>query len=86
MPFADMGPDPGSKARSVKRTKVAEAFPTVGSKLQFLFDYGDDWRFQVEMIGMGEKAAKTRYPRVLAEVGEAPPQYPDPDEEEDEDA
>jgi pRiA4b ORF-3-like protein len=84
--FADMGPDPGSKARSVKRTKVAEAFPKVGSKLQFLFDYGDDWRFQVEMIGMGEKAPKTRYPKVLAEAGEAPPQYPDPDEEEDEDA
>ena len=84
-PFADLGPDPGSKSRSVKRTKVAEAFPEVGSKLQFLFDYGDDWRFQVEVIGTGEKTAKTRYPKVLAEVGEAPLQYPDP-EEEDEDA
>jgi hypothetical protein len=59
---------------------VAQAFPKVGSTMQFLFDYGDDWRFQVEVIGMGEKAAKTRYPKVLAAVGKAPPQYPDPDD------
>jgi len=26
---------------------VAQAFPAVGAKMQFLFDYGDDWRFQV---------------------------------------
>jgi hypothetical protein len=76
--FADL--DPNSQSRSVKRTKVAQAFPKVGSTMQFLFDYGDDWRFQVEVIGMGEKAPKTRYPRLLAEVGKAPPQYPDPDD------
>jgi hypothetical protein len=75
--FADL--DPNSQSRSVKRTKVAQAFPKIGSKMQFLFDYGDDWRFQVEVIGMGERAAKARYPKVLAEVGKAPPQYPDPD-------
>jgi len=83
--FADLDPDPDSQSRSVKRTKVAEAFPEIGGKMQFLFDYGDDWRFQVEVIGLGEKAAKARYPKVLAEVGKASPQYPDPDED-DEDA
>jgi hypothetical protein len=50
--FAEL--DPHSQSRSVKRTKVAQAFPKTGSKMQFLFDYGDDWRFQVEVIGMGE--------------------------------
>ena len=26
--------------------------------MHFLFDYGDSWRFQVEVIGQGEKGAK----------------------------
>src|ERR1051326_29952 len=39
--FVDMGESDG-KARSVKRTRVADAFPSVGSKLRFLFDYGDE--------------------------------------------
>ena len=34
--FADL--DGGSESRSVKRTKVAQAFPDLGSKMQFLFD------------------------------------------------
>src|ERR687883_1826019 len=51
--FADLGG--GSESGSVKRTKVAQAFPAVGAKMQLLFDYGDDWRFQVEVTGLGEK-------------------------------
>ncbi len=61
--FADLEGG-GSEARSVKQTTVAQAFPAVGAKMQFLFDYGDDWRFQVEVIGMGEKV-----PRAMAETG-----------------
>ena len=76
--FADLDGD--SEARSVKRTKVAQAFPELGSKMQFLFDYGDEWRFQVEVIGLGQKVPKTPYPKILKTVGKAPPQYPDPDE------
>jgi hypothetical protein len=35
--FVDMG-EADSSARSVKRTRVLDAFPRVGSKLRFLFD------------------------------------------------
>ena len=79
--FADLDGD--REAQSVKRTPIAQAFPEPGSKMQFLFDYGDDWRFRVEVIGLGEKAPKTRYPKILKAVGKAPPQYPDPDEMEE---
>jgi hypothetical protein len=77
--FADLDGD--SDAGSVKRTKVDQAFPEVGQKMRFLFDYGDHWEFRVEVIGVGEKVPKTRYPKVLAVVGEAPPQYPDIEED-----
>jgi len=79
--FADL--EGGAESGSVKRTKVAQAFPAVGAEMQFLFDYGDDWRFRVEVIGLGEKTPKARYPKLLKAVGKAPPQYPPKDEDEE---
>lgn len=67
-------------SRGVRRTTVARVFPRLGSKMLFLFDYGDEWRFRIEMVGRGEAAARTAYPQVVASVGEAPEQYPDPEE------
>ena len=59
--FADMD-DPDiaewTDAKSVKRTPIAEAFPAVGHKMLFLFDYGDDWRFVVEVIGRATRTGK----------------------------
>ena len=78
--FADME-DTESDAQSVERTKVAQAFATAGKKMLFVFDYGDEWRFQVQLTALGEKTPKTRYPRLVAAEGNAPPQYPDEDEE-----
>ncbi len=83
--FADMGEQ--TTAKSVRRTPMADAFPDVGHTMLFMFDYGDDWRFVVEVIGLGQKVAKTRYPKVLKKVGKAPEQYAswdDDDAEEDE--
>jgi hypothetical protein len=76
--FADVGE---SEARSVKRTRIVEAFPTVGSKMTFLFDYGDNWQFRIEVIGQNRKEPGGKYPRLLKMIGEAPEQYPDPDDE-----
>jgi pRiA4b ORF-3-like protein len=78
--FADMGEaDPG--VISVKKTKVARAFPAIGHTLIFLFDYGDEWRFRVSLKEAGTKLPRVRYPRIVTIRGNAPPQYPDPDEE-----
>jgi hypothetical protein len=77
--FADMGDaDPG--VLSVKKTKVAQAFPAIGHTMLFLFDYGDDWLFRVTLEKTVKKTGKFRYPRIVATHGEAPEQYPDPDD------
>jgi hypothetical protein len=81
--FADMGER--TEAKSVEKTRVADAFPHVGHKMLFLFDYGDDWRFVVQVIGLGQKVAKTRYPKVLKKVGKAPEQYGDWDDDDEDD-
>jgi Plasmid pRiA4b ORF-3-like protein len=78
--FADMGEaDPG--VVGVKKTKVSQAFPAIGHTLIFVFDYGDEWRFRVSLKETGTKRPKVRYPRVVTIRGDAPPQYPDPDED-----
>jgi hypothetical protein len=51
----------------------------------FLVDYGDEWLFRAEVIGFGETAARCRYPKIVASVGEAPEQYPDWGDDEDDD-
>jgi hypothetical protein len=79
--FADME-DAESDARSVKRSRIADAFPQVGAKMTFLFDYGDGWEFRIEVIGLNRKEAGIKYPRLLKSVGKAPVQYPGLDEEE----
>jgi hypothetical protein len=66
-------------ARNVHETSVARAFPRLGSKMLFVYDYGDEWRFRVEVIGQGETAAGVAYPRVVARLGKAPEQYPGTD-------
>ena len=76
--FADMAE---SEARSVEQTQIVEAFPTVGAKMTFLYDYGDNWQFRTEVIGQNRKEPAVRYPRLLKAIGEAPEQYPGTDDE-----
>ena len=77
--FADIGEE--SDAKSVKKTKMAEAFPRKGYRLTFLFDYGDEWLFDVETIRIDNEKPQSRHPRVLTKEGPSPVQYPDPDED-----
>jgi hypothetical protein len=65
-----------SDAGSVERTSISKAFPEIGHKMTFLFDYGDRWQFQVELIGRRRTEQGVTYPRVLKKVGRAPLQYP----------
>src|SRR5215470_12821063 len=74
--FADMDDigDP-SDAGSVERTRIHEAFPEIGHKMTFLFDYGDNWQFLVEVIGQNARERGVKYPKVRKKVGRAPKQY-----------
>ncbi|MFL6946881.1 MAG: IS1096 element passenger TnpR family protein, partial [Xanthobacteraceae bacterium] len=78
--FVDMRESEG-EARSVKRTRVVEAFPSVGTKMRFLFDYGDGWEFLVELVKRKPKEPKVKLPRLLMSAGKAPPQYGDPEDD-----
>lgn len=52
-----------------------------GQKFMYLFDLGDEWTFQCKVLR--ELDEKTDIPGVIRSVGEAPEQYPDWEESED---
>jgi hypothetical protein len=56
-----------------------------GQRLAYIHDFGDEWRVALTLHQITADDGGI-YPRVLEQVGDAPPQYPDLDEDEDEDA
>jgi hypothetical protein len=79
--FADIGEE--SKFDGVERTKVGKVFHETKKKMLFLFDYGDEWHFIVELKGIEPQSENAKYPFVVQSVGDAPPQYGGPDEEDE---
>jgi hypothetical protein len=73
--FADIGEE--SRFQGVEKTKVKKVFDKIGKKMLFLFDYGDEWEFIVELIGAESPKEGERYPFVSEFVGAVPTQYPE---------
>lgn len=80
--FADMENEDiePTGAGSVKKTRIGEVWKNIGDKMLFLFDYGDNWLFVVELGDFGAVKPKTKYPRILKKSGQAPEQYPEVEE------
>ena len=51
-------------------------------KFLYLFDYGDEWHFEVTFLKEGS-SEKARYPRLIDSKGEAKKQYPNYEGEEE---
>lgn len=49
-------------------------------KFLYLFDFGDNHEFEVEVVAITPKAKRAKYPRIVESKGESFPQYPDEDE------
>ncbi len=74
--FVDAGEEASPAAQGVKKTKISQAFIKPGDKMLFLFDYGDEWRFSVELKDIRKTEEKESEPVVLESTGKAPVQYP----------
>lgn len=71
-------------AGDVRTTALETLQLRKGQNFLYLFDYGDEWQFNVRVHAINDNAdANAQYPRLVESVGDAPEQYPDWDEEED---
>ena len=87
MPFIFYGPpefDEEPATGSVDKTRLDDMGLEVGRYFGYWYDFGDNWYHRIWVVAIGGPVPKRRYPRVIARVGESPPQYP-PEEEYDED-
>lgn len=74
--FVDIGEESGTPtAKGVKKTKISKAFENPGEKMLFLFDYGDEWRFSVELKEIKRITGLNTNPSILECIGKAPEQY-----------
>jgi hypothetical protein len=73
--FKDIGEETDPGTRSVKKTRLSDAF-ALDKKLLFLFDYGDEWEFIVECAGKEEPLPARKYPFLINKTGVSPEQYP----------
>ena len=80
--FVDADVEPTNDcARSVERTKISTVLKEVGKRMLFMFDYGQDWRFVVELKEKRDTGPDEKLPGVLKGIGKAPLQYPPLEEE-----
>lgn len=79
--FADIGEEPSSPmTKGVKKTQLRSVFKRPGEKMLLLFDYGDGWRFSVELKEIKQAETWDLKPVILERIGKAPLQYPPSDD------
>jgi hypothetical protein len=54
-------------------------------RILYLFDYGDEWQFDVTVYVNEDADRKLKKPKIIESVGKAPEQYPDYEEDGDND-
>jgi len=70
----------------VGRATIGSLGLAVNQAFGYWFDFGDDWWHQINVVSIDDSARRGKYPKVTKRVGKSPPQYPDVDEEDEEDA
>lgn len=72
--LTDLAASEGS--RDVRTATIESLSLKVDQEFLYLFDYGDEWHFNVRVHAIHEDAdPDAQYPRIVESVGDAPPQY-----------
>jgi len=72
--------DTFNPVRTYRNVRISNVWPLpTGMKLYYLFDFGDNWLFQINKTQHKDKLIQPGivYPRVIEARGEDPEQYPD---------
>ncbi len=73
--YTSPGIDTRGTSRPATRIRIDSLALQPGQKFLYLFDYGDEWWHEIELIGVSEKVPRSNYPRVVKKQGKSPPQY-----------
>ncbi len=71
------------KGHSASRVKIGDLNLRMKQRFLYLFDYGDEHRFEVQLTGVNPNPPKGKYPRLVESHGEDPSQYGSMEEDEE---
>ncbi len=60
---------------SADEVQIGELGLSIGQDILYLFDYGDEWCFSVQLEHVDKKKFGSNQPQIVARRGESPPQY-----------
>ena len=73
--------DENQYAGDVSKTTIGSLNLKLNQPFGYWFDFGDDWRHQINVMDIKKAKPKKQYPIVTQRTGTSPPQYIDWDEE-----
>ncbi len=73
--YISPGLDTGGTSRLAARIRIDSLALRPGQKFLYLFDYGDEWWHEVELISVIEKVPRGNYPKVVKRQGKSPSQH-----------
>lgn len=62
-------------AGSLERTRIGKLNLQPDQVFWYWYDFGDSWQHRITVLSVGEAEPGAKYPRVVASVGDSPPQY-----------
>jgi hypothetical protein len=68
---------PQGEGRSAASVKIRDLHLRMKQRFLYLFDYGDQHEFGVQLEATNPAAPKGRYPKIVERQGKSPKQYPD---------
>ena len=72
------------QARYSSRTRLVDLRLRLKQRWLYLFDYGDQHEFDVQLIATSPDMPHGQYPRLIEQHGQMPPQYPNWEDEDEE--
>lgn len=82
MPWAAENSDGHSFVGIADQTTIESLHLKEGKSFWYWFDFGDDWWHQINVEAIEPDIPAGKYPKLIKRVGESPPQYLDPDDDE----
>lgn len=76
--YTSVGLCADGNAKPASRIRIDSVELYGGRKFLYLFDYGDEWWHNVELMSVTPRVTRAKYPRVVKKQGKSPPQYPRP--------
>lgn len=65
----------GEAPEETSKTTLDSLGLKAGQAFGYLFDFGDRWQHQIDVVAVDEAVPKGAYPRMIRKVGKSPPQY-----------